>query len=172
MSGVGKEVASPTATRRHLRPVSLKPVSSARQLRSEPPRNQLRSTRRRTRLFQRVRARESVDRRKRVSDPGRRISDSGRTSRQVREGPILLKKSEYRLGSIFSAPWARFSDADAGGASSSASNSTERVLNRSAAVVSVNRRCRLCFGRFATTLDVRLFQQYRPIADIGAAKVR
>ena len=30
-------------------------------------------------------------------------------------GPILSKKSEYRLGSIFSAPWARFSDADAGG---------------------------------------------------------
>ena len=29
-------------------------------------------------------------------------------------GPILLKKSEYRLGPIFSAPWARFSDADAG----------------------------------------------------------
>ena len=29
--------------------------------------------------------------------------------------PILLKKSEYRLGPIFSAPWARFSDADAGG---------------------------------------------------------
>ena len=28
--------------------------------------------------------------------------------------PILLKKSEYRLGPIFSAPWARFSDADAG----------------------------------------------------------
>jgi hypothetical protein len=27
---------------------------------------------------------------------------------------ILLKKSEYRLGPIFSAPWARFSDADAG----------------------------------------------------------
>jgi hypothetical protein len=35
--------------------------------------------------------------------------------RHVREGPILLKKSEYRLGPIFSAPWARFSDADAGG---------------------------------------------------------
>ena len=31
-----------------------------------------------------------------------------------RNGPILLKKSEYRLGPIFSAPWARFSDADAG----------------------------------------------------------
>ena len=49
------------------------------------------------------------------------------------------------------------------GTSSSASDSTERVLNRSAAVVSVNRRCRLCFGRFATTLDFQLFQQYRPI---------
>ena len=30
-------------------------------------------------------------------------------------GSILLKKSEYRLGPIFSAPWVRFSDADAGG---------------------------------------------------------
>jgi hypothetical protein len=29
--------------------------------------------------------------------------------------PILLKKSEYRLGPIFSAPCVRFSDADAGG---------------------------------------------------------
>ena len=46
------------------------------------------------------------------------------------------------------------------------SNSTERVLNRSAAVVSVNRRCRLCFGRFATTLDFQLFQQYRPGAEL------
>jgi hypothetical protein len=35
--------------------------------------------------------------------------------RQVRLGSMLLKKSEYRLGLIFSAPWARFSDADAGG---------------------------------------------------------
>ena len=26
--------------------------------------------------------------------------------------PILLKKSEYRLGQIFSAPWVRFSNAD------------------------------------------------------------
>jgi hypothetical protein len=33
----------------------------------------------------------------------------------VSYGSILLKKSEYRLGPIFSAPWARFSDADAGG---------------------------------------------------------
>jgi hypothetical protein len=49
------------------------------------------------------------------------------------------------------------------GASSSTSDSTERVLNRSAAVVSVNRRCRLCFGRFATTLDFRLFQQNRSL---------
>ena len=30
-------------------------------------------------------------------------------------GRFCRKKSEYRLGSIFSAPWARFSDADAGG---------------------------------------------------------
>jgi hypothetical protein len=34
--------------------------------------------------------------------------------RNVAYWPILLKKSEYRLGPIFSAPWARFSDADAG----------------------------------------------------------
>jgi hypothetical protein len=53
------------------------------------------------------------------------------------------------------------------GTSSSASDSTERVLNRSAAVVSVNRRCRLCFGRFATTLDFQLFQQYRTKADMN-----
>ena len=32
-----------------------------------------------------------------------------------RYGPILLKKSEYRLGPIFSAPWVRFSNADGGG---------------------------------------------------------
>jgi outer membrane protein TolC len=32
-----------------------------------------------------------------------------------REGPIPLKKSEYRLGAIFSAPWVRLSNADAGG---------------------------------------------------------
>ena len=31
------------------------------------------------------------------------------------DGPILLKKSEYRLGPIFSAPWVRFSNADVGG---------------------------------------------------------
>ena len=37
--------------------------------------------------------------------------------------------------------------------------------NRSAAAISVNRRCRWYFGRFATTLDLRLFQQNRPIAD-------
>jgi hypothetical protein len=36
------------------------------------------------------------------------------TQRTDASGPILLKKSEYRLGPIFSAPWARFSDADAG----------------------------------------------------------
>jgi hypothetical protein len=35
--------------------------------------------------------------------------------RSTIQGSILLKKSEYRLGPIFSAPWARFSDADAGG---------------------------------------------------------
>ena len=81
----------------------------------------------------------------------------------VSVGSILLKKSEYRLGPIFSAPWARF-QMRTRGASSSASDSTERVLNRSAAVVSVNRRCRLYFGRFATTLDFRLFQQNWPIA--------
>ena len=34
---------------------------------------------------------------------------------EVCSWPILLKKSEYRLVPIFSAPWARFSDADAGG---------------------------------------------------------
>jgi hypothetical protein len=33
----------------------------------------------------------------------------------VANWPILLKKSEYRLGPIFSASWARSSDADAGG---------------------------------------------------------
>ena len=58
------------------------------------------------------------------------------------------------------------------GTSSSASNSTERVLNRSAAVVSVNRRCRLCFGRFATTLDFQLFQQYRPIRVISHSRLK
>jgi hypothetical protein len=31
-----------------------------------------------------------------------------------RYGPILLKKSDYRLGPIFSTPWVRFSNADAG----------------------------------------------------------
>ena len=62
------------------------------------------------------------------------------------------------------------------GTSSSASDSTERVLNRSAAVVSVNRRCRLCFGRFATTLDFQLFQQYPTLCgpnselDVGCNK--
>ena len=40
-----------------------------------------------------------------------------------------------------------------------------RVLNRSAAVIGVSRRCRWYFGRFATTLDLRLFQQNRPPAD-------
>ena len=54
--------------------------------------------------------------------------------------PILSKKSEYRLGPIFSAPWARFSE-QTRGTSSSASDSTERVLNRSAAVVSVTFIC-------------------------------
>ena len=43
--------------------------------------------------------------------------------------------------------------------------SAEIVLSRSAAAISVNRRCRWYFGRFATTLDLRLFQQNRPIAD-------
>jgi hypothetical protein len=32
-----------------------------------------------------------------------------------RKGPILLKKSDYRLSPIFPASWVRFSDADAGG---------------------------------------------------------
>ena len=41
-----------------------------------------------------------------------------------------------------------------------------RVLNRSAAVIGVSRRCRWYFGRFATTLDLQLFQQNRPQADI------
>ena len=39
------------------------------------------------------------------------------------------------------------------GASSSTSNSTERVLNRSAEAIGFNRRCRWHFGRFATTLS-------------------
>ena len=39
-------------------------------MRFAPPRNQFRSTRRCTRLFQRVRAGEGVDRRERISDPG------------------------------------------------------------------------------------------------------
>src|SRR5271167_902893 len=51
------------------------------------------------------------------------------------------------------------------GASSSTSDSTERVLNRSAAVINVNRRCRWYFSRFATTIDLRLFQQNRPGTD-------
>jgi hypothetical protein len=42
------------------------------------------------------------------------LSDLIPTSRQVRLGPILLKKSEYRLGSMFPAPQVRFSNADAG----------------------------------------------------------
>jgi hypothetical protein len=37
------------------------------------------------------------------------------TFRIGRFGPILLKKSEYLLGPIFSAPWVRLLDADAGG---------------------------------------------------------
>ena len=53
------------------------------------------------------------------------------------------------------------------GTSSSTSDSTETVLNRSAAAISVNRRCRCYFGRFATTLDLRLFQQNRPKADLA-----
>jgi hypothetical protein len=43
-----------------------------------------------------------------------RFADSTRTSPEVREGPILLKKSEYPLDQIFSAPWVRFSDAEVG----------------------------------------------------------
>ena len=43
-----------------------------------------------------------------------RCSNMARTARS-RLGPILFKNPEYRLGSIFSAPWVRFSDADAGG---------------------------------------------------------
>ena len=70
VSGAGKGSRRLAAARRPLRPVSLKPVSSARQLRFEPTRNQLRSTRRCTRLLQRVRAGESVDRGERISDPG------------------------------------------------------------------------------------------------------
>ena len=58
------------------------------------------------------------------------------------------------------------------GASSSTSDSMERVLNRSAAVVSVNPRCRFYFCRFETTLDLRLFQQYRPEADIDRPPIR
>jgi len=54
-----------------------------------------------------------------------------------------------------------------GGAPSSTSDSTERVLNRSAAVINVNRRCRWYFSRFATTIDLRLFQQNRPLANDG-----
>jgi hypothetical protein len=83
-------------------------------------------------------------------------------------GPILLKKSEYRPDPIFSAPWVRFSNADAG-ASSSPSDSRERVLNRSAAVNSVDRGCRSYFGRFATTLHLGLFQ---PNGDIHAGSAR
>jgi hypothetical protein len=49
------------------------------------------------------------------------------------------------------------------GVSSSPSDSTERVLNRYAAVFSVDRRCRSYIGRFATTLDLGLFQQNRPV---------
>jgi hypothetical protein len=46
-------------------------------------------------------------------------------------------------------------------ASSSISDSTKRVLNRSAAVINVNQRRRSYFGRFATTLHFRLFQRNR-----------
>jgi hypothetical protein len=48
---------------------NLGPLITAGQLRFAPPRNQLRSTRRRTRLLQRVRAGESVDLGERISDP-------------------------------------------------------------------------------------------------------
>ena len=53
------------------------------------------------------------------------------------------------------------------GTSSSPSNSTEQVLNRFAAAYSVNLRRRSYFGGFATTLDLGLFQQNRPLADIA-----
>ena len=57
------------------------------------------------------------------------------------------------------------------GTSSSTSDSTERVLNRSAAAINVSRRCRWYFGRFATTLDLRLFQQNRPQGDMPKSQL-
>ena len=66
---------------------------------------------------------------------------------------ILLKNSEYRLDQIFSGAWLRFSDAGRGGPL------TETVLKQSAATIRLNRRCCRYFGRFETTLDLRLFQQ-------------
>ena len=58
------------------------------------------------------------------------------------------------------------------GASSSTSDSTERVLNQPAAVISVNRRCRSYFGRFTTTLNSRLFQQNRPFSAVPDRRFR
>jgi hypothetical protein len=63
----------------------------------------------------------------------------------------------------------RFSDADAGGLIIHL-RLMERVLNRPAAVISVNRRCPSYFGRYATTLDLRLFQQNRPLASLRCAE--
>jgi hypothetical protein len=63
----------------------------------------------------------------------------------------------------------RFADADVGGLIIHA-RLNETVLNRSAMAISVNRRCRWRFGRFALTLDLRLFQHNRSLADTETAR--
>jgi hypothetical protein len=70
----------------------------------------------------------------------------------------------------FLALWVRFSNADAG-ASSSPSDSTERVLNRSTAVCSISRRCRSYFGRLSTILHLELFQQNRSSTSFSALRL-
>jgi hypothetical protein len=88
------------------------------------------------------------------------------SSGSIPELPHVEKVQVLTRPNFFSAVGAVFSFGR-GGASSSTSDSTERVLNRSAAVINVNRRCRWYFSRFATTIDLRLFQQNRPIGDFA-----
>jgi hypothetical protein len=88
-----------------------------------------------------------------------------------RYGPTLLKKSDYRPAQFFQRRGCGF-QMQTRGASSSRSDSMERVLNRSTAVNSINRRCRSYFGRFATTLHLGLFQQNRPQPDSCSAANR
>jgi hypothetical protein len=95
-------------------------------------------------------------------------TDIKNRSRDVCSWPILLKKSEYCLDPFFQCRKCGF-QTPTWGTSSSMSDLTETVLNRFATAISVNRRCRGIFGRFATALDFRLFQQNRPEADVQQA---